>query len=123
MKLLLLGLSGAAGTLCRYGLARAGQHWFASFAIGTLLANLLGCLLFGLIWELSQEHGLLPLEYRLVLLTGFMGAFTTFSTWIFDSRTMLLEGQLLAGLGNLVGQSVAGLLLFGLGIWLARGLA
>jgi CrcB protein len=123
MKLIILALSGAAGTLARYGLAKAGHHWFSSYLLGTLMANLTGCLLFGLIWEMSQQHGLIPTEWRLVLLTGFMGAFTTFSTWIYDSQALLQSGQLWAGVANLVGQSVAGLLLFGVGVGLARTLA
>lgn len=120
MKLLILASAGAAGTLARYGLNRAGHYWFASSLLGTLIANLLGCLLFGLLWELSHEHGVLPTEWRLVLLTGFMGAFTTFSTWIHDSQNLLGSGQLLAGLANILGQSAAGLLLFAAGVALAR---
>jgi CrcB protein len=80
--LTLLALSGAAGTLARYGLAAAVLKWRGpGFPWGTLAVNALGCLLFGYFSTLADERGAISPETRLLLTTGFLGAFTTYSTF------------------------------------------
>lgn len=118
-KLLMLGLAGALGALSRYGLAGLVQRWAGgSFPLGTFVVNILGCFLFGLIWGLL-EHRLGP-QFRLVVLTGFMGAFTTFSTFAFESAGLLQHGQWAWALLNLAGQNVLGLALVIAGLALGR---
>ena len=114
-KLLLLALAGACGTLARYWLS-IGVHLTLGrgFPWGTAVVNLLGCLLFGLIWVLADERQLLSPEVRGLLLVGFMGAFTTFSTFIYESGAFLEEGRFLPALANIVFQTVLGFVaLFG----------
>ena len=90
-------------------------------AWGTLAVNSLGCFLFGLVW-MMWDRGRLHLETRIIVLGGFMGAFTTFSTFAFETGQYLDDGQwLLAGL-NLLAENMLGLIFlflgFGVGRWL-----
>lgn len=108
-KLLLIALAGSAGTLSRYWLSGAVQRLFgADFPFGTWAVNILGCLLFGLVWVLSEERFAFGGETRIIILVGFMGAFTTFSTYVFESQAMMADGQWLSLALNLAGQNVLG---------------
>lgn len=82
MKLLLLvSIGGAVGTFCRYGLALLLHRVLADYPVGTLVVNLLGCLLIGL---LAGLHPRMDQTWFLVLTIGFCGGFTTFSSFIMD---------------------------------------
>ncbi|EFL51934.1 Camphor resistance CrcB protein [Solidesulfovibrio fructosivorans JJ]] len=120
-KLGLIALAGAAGTLARYWISGfvyglAGRQ----FPWGTATANILGCFLFGLIWQLGEGRMLIRTETRAIILTGFMGAFTTFSTFIFESGGLIEDGRYLTALANVGFQTVLGFAaLFG-GLMLGR---
>ena len=93
-KFLLIALGGGLGALARYGLGGLVQRLGRSnFPWGTFAVNMTGCLLFGLLWMLSTKHLSLSGQARLFLLTGFMGAFTTFSTFIFETGQLLSGGE------------------------------
>ena len=120
-KLLLIAAAGSLGTLARYGLSGLVQRLLGSdFPWGTLVVNMVGCFVIGLLWTLSE--GRLPLsgQSRAILFIGFMGAFTTFSSFALESAELLRTGQVLWGLGNIVGQCVVGLALFFVGVLVAR---
>jgi CrcB protein len=120
-KILYLSLGGAAGTLSRYWLSGVAQRIAGvSFPFGTFAVNMLGCLLFGAVWGFFENRILLGSELRLLVLTGFMGAFTTFSTYMFETAELVKFGQMAMGLLNIVGQSVVGLILVFAGIMLGR---
>jgi CrcB protein len=120
-KILLLSLAGALGTLARYWLSGAVQKAFGfDFPWGTWAVNVFGCLLFGIVWVFSEERFLLSGQSRLIILVGFMGAFTTFSTYIFESSQLALDGQWLSVAVNLLGQNVAGFAGLFLGILIGR---
>ncbi len=120
-KLLLLAGAGALGTLTRFGIARGIQLWLGSlFPWGTFIVNVSGCFLFGLVYILGEERQILSAEARLILLTGFMGAYTTFSTYIFESAGMLRDAQWLPLAGYLIGQLILGLAGLYLGMAAAR---
>lgn len=109
-KILILALSVAAGTLCRYGLAGLVQRLSGSdFPLGTFAVNMAGCLAFGLVWGLLENRAGFSGEWRLAALTGFMGAFTTFSTYMFETAALLRLGQTVLALANVAGQSLLGL--------------
>lgn len=120
-KLIWLGLAGGAGALSRYGLAGL-VHRVAggAFPAGTFVVNMAGCLLFGLVWGVLEDRAALPPQVRVVVLTGFMGAFTTFSTYVFESASLLRDGQWAYALVNMAGQNLAGLALLFAGLALAR---
>ena len=108
-KLGLIALAGAAGTLARYWLSGLVYDILGrEFPWGTAAVNILGCFLFGLVWEAGAERMLLRTEARAVLLTGFMGAFTTFSTFIFESGGLIEDGRYLPALANVGFQTVVG---------------
>lgn len=121
LRLALIGLAGGAGALARYGLAgwvqRAGGD---AFPWGTLTVNMLGCFLFGLVWALGGEGRPLSSDARLILLSGFMGALTTFSTFASDTNVLIGVGRWPAAALNVGGQVLAGLLLLSLGLLLGK---
>ena len=119
-KFLLIGAGGALGALCRYGLSGFVHRFLpADYPFGTTAVNVLGCFLFGLVWVLADERVLIRAEGRIFLLVGFMGAFTTFSTYIFETGQLVRDLQwLYAGL-NLTCQIVLGFL--GLALGMAAG--
>jgi len=121
--LALLALAGACGTLARYGLQGLAQSLrLGSFPWGTLAVNSLGCFAFGVVWALGGERAALSSEARVTLLVGFMGAFTTWSSYVFETSQMLRDAQWLAAAGNALGQHAAGFVLFFLGLALGRAL-
>lgn len=120
-KLLILALGGAAGTIARYGLSGLASRWLgAQFPWGTFAVNAAGCLLFGIIAAMAQGRLALSTEAKLLLLTGFLGAFTTFSTFAFESGQMMRDGQWLGAAGNIIGQNAAGVVLVLLGMKLGQ---
>ena len=88
--------------------------------MGRFIVNAIGCFLFGVIWSLAEERLLLDAGSRAVILTGFMGAFTTFSTFIFETGELIRADQWLLAIGNLGGQMVVGLVFLFIGIGVGR---
>ena len=87
-KLLLIGLGGAAGSMLRY----LCQRWFNfEFPYGTLLVNIVGCLIIGLLAGLFIRDT--DESRRLLLLTGFCGGFTTFSAFTHEGIVMMLDNR------------------------------
>lgn len=120
-KILLLCLAGGLGSLSRYTLAGVIQRLLgAGFPLGTFVVNILGCFLFGLVWGAFEDRLALPPESRTIILTGFMGAFTTFSTFIFESVNLLATSQFFYAIANLTGQIIIGIILLWLGLYLGR---
>lgn len=120
-KIILLAVGGACGTLGRYGMSGLAHRLFGeSFPFGTFFVNILGCFLFGLIVGFFEIRGAPGPEARLLLLTGFMGAFTTFSTFIYESSAMIRLSEWLPLAANLAGQITVGLILMFLGMAVAR---
>jgi fluoride exporter len=101
-ELLFLALAGALGTLSRHGVTELSKHWFGEdFAWGTLAVNVLGCLLIGLIMQLAFGAEILPRALRLPLTIGFLGAFTTMSTFGYQTVRYLEEGAWLTAGANI----------------------
>ena len=116
-----LALAGAAGTLCRYGLSSLVMKAAGGrFPWATLAVNVVGCFLFGLVWSLAAEKTLLGDQTRLIVLAGFTGAFTTFSTFAFETSAMVQSGQWMLALVYVVLQNVLGLLCVFAGFYAAR---
>lgn len=94
MRIILLIVFGAAGTLARYGLQGLVQERTGlGFPYGTLVVNIIGCLLLGGIAEYALTHLSVPPEWRIGMTTGFLGAFTTFSTFTWETARLIQEGE------------------------------
>lgn len=117
----LLAVVGAIGTLARWGLSGLVQRWTESgFPWGTLAVNLIGCFLFGVIWALAEERMIISGQTRVILLSGFMGAFTTFSSYAFETSALMGDGEWLLAFANVAANNVIGIPLVFLGLALGR---
>ncbi len=116
-KLLFIAVAGGFGSLARYGLAGIAQRLFGGdFPAGTLTVNLAGCLAAGYLWALAETRLQLGGDMRAFVFIGFMGAFTTFSTYILETSELLRNGQFLMAGTNLAAHTVAGIVLFAAGL-------
>ncbi len=120
-RLALLAAAGAAGSLARYGLTGLVQRLVPSgFPWGTFAVNALGCLLFGFVWALADERVIISGATRMILLVGFMGAFTTFSTFAFETGQLLDDSEWLLAAGNLLLHNLVGVALVIVGIAIGK---
>ncbi len=120
-KFICLITAGAIGTLARYGIASAIYlRMGRDFPYGTLLVNLIGCFLAGFFDAFLNEKFALSPTLRLFLLTGFCGAFTTFSALILDSSNLARDGEFFKALLNVVISCVIGFIIFRLGGMLGK---
>jgi CrcB protein len=120
-RILIIFGSGGAGCVARYLIAIAlGPR---GFPFATLIVNLVGSFLIAFILELAVTRGDFPTNLKLALTTGFMGGFTTYSSFNFETTKLVLDGHPARGLINvgvtLIGAIAAGLL----GLWVARRIA
>lgn len=91
LAVLLVGLGGFLGSARRHIVSNAASKIFGTrFPLGTLTVNAIGCFLMGFFMELAMEYQLIPSEIRLFLTTGFIGGFTTFSTFGYETVSMAL---------------------------------
>lgn len=121
LRLLILGTAGAAGTIARYLLGGwAHQLFGAAFPYGTLVVNISGCLIAGFLGTLSEERFLISPQIRTSLLIGFLGAFTTFSSFAYETWALFREGELLMAGLNVVVSFAACFVGLIAGVFLAR---
>jgi len=120
-KLLLIGWAGFIGTLSRYWLSgEVAKRYGETFPLGTLVVNLLGCFLVGLLFYLLQERFLVNQTVRTVVLTGLLGGFTTFSSFGLQTFTLMQDGELGLAALNVIVANVLGLFLVWAGYTLAK---
>ena len=121
MKILLIGLAGLVGTLLRYWLSGVvARRYGETFPTGTLLVNVVGCFLAGLLFYLMQERFLVNQTLRTIIMIGFLGGFTTFSSYGLQTFTLLRDGEFAyAGL-NMVVSNAVGLLMVWAGYTVAK---
>ncbi len=121
MQLLFITIAGGLGTAARYGLSTWVRSWSGEgFPWGTLVVNVIGCFLFGILLTAVRDKGLVSGQTAAIWMVGFLGAFTTFSTLAFETGDFLRSGALLPAAMNLLANVVLGLGLFFAGIWTAR---
>jgi len=121
LRLLLIAVFGAVGTLARYGLqglvqVRAGS----TFPWGTLLINLTGCFFLGLIGQMMLNRMMVSSEWRLAIAVGFFGGYTTFSSFGWEAAKMLESGEWLRAMTYVAASMLLGLLLSVVGIRLGN---
>lgn len=123
-QLLLIGAGGFFGAIARFGLSGFAQRLFASgerlFPLGTLAVNVIGCFALGFLNQVLEERFLVRPEVRIALTVGFLGAFTTFSTYGFETFAMLNDGNWRGALLNFTLQNGVGLLAVFVGYRLAE---
>lgn len=94
--LIYIAIGGAIGSVARYLLSKTiQQHWVGAFPWGTMAVNLLGCLLIGILYGLFEKHNILSADMRLLLMVGICGGFTTFSTFMNESLSLMRGGEML----------------------------
>jgi fluoride exporter len=125
MKVLAMMIAGGFGTLARYGLGLAFKNWFgasssSSFPMATLVINVLGSFVLSWITFMALQNRVSE-DWRLILGTGFCGAFTTFSTFELETHAFFVKGANLEGMIYVLGNLVLGFLAVLLGIFVARG--
>lgn len=121
MKILWLSIAGVAGTLARYFLGGFVQRTYGGvFPWGTFAVNMAGCFLFGFVWTLAEERLIISGQARLIILVGFMGAFTTFSSFMFESGALMRDSQFIAAFANIISQNVCGLIFLFIGFFAGR---
>jgi len=121
VRLLLIAVFGAIGTLARYGLGGVVQiKMGGTFPYGTLLINLTGCFFLGLIGQLTLNRMIISPEWRMAIAVGFFGGYTTFSSFGWETAKMLETGEWLRATTYVTASVVLGLLLSVAGIRLAN---
>jgi len=121
LRLTLIAVFGAIGTLARYGLQGLIQVRAATtFPYGTLLVNLSGCFLLGLIGQFTLNRVVISPDWRIAIAVGFFGGYTTFSSFGWETAKMLEEGDWLHATAYVTASVAAGLLLSVAGIKLAN---
>ncbi len=118
---LLIAVAGALGTVSRYALSGAAYSlWGGAFPYGTLLVNVSGCFLFGFFMHLGLVTDIFTAQERLFLTTGFLGAFTTFSTFGYETFRYMEDGVWLPALLNIAANVIIGLAAVWAGLVVAR---
>ena len=121
MRIFLIAVFGAVGTLARYSLQGFVQIRVGStFPYGTLLINLTGCFFLGLIGQFTLNRLVIPPDWRVAIAVGFFGGYTTFSSFGWETAKMLEDGEWLRAAAYVTASVFTGLLLSVAGIHLAN---
>lgn len=124
MTYLAIAVGGAVGALSRYGMMNLTAHILGNrLPWGTLLVNISGSLLIGVLYVLISEKMLLSSDARALLIVGFLGAFTTFSAFSLDTVLLIQQGWLLQAVAYMLASVMICVLATWLGMVLARLLA
>jgi len=122
-KVLLLGAAGFVGTLARYFLQGLVQtNAGSAFPFGTLVVNVFGCFVLGLLNGLFTDRFLIDPQLRICFTIGFCGAFTTYSTLVFETVQLANGRELFLAATNVVVSLALGFIFLWLGIVTARTL-
>jgi CrcB protein len=121
MNVLVIGIGGFVGAVARYGIAVwIGQRWGRSFPLGTFVINVSGSFLIGLLMTLMAERFTENPQWRLLLVVGFLGAYTTFSTFEYETGALLKDGEWLFSGLNVVLSVIVGFAALKLGEVMAK---
>ena len=112
----MVGLGGFVGAIARYGIS----GWIhrltgPAFPYGTLAVNVAGCFLIGIFMTMVEVRQVFSPNLRLILMTGFLGSLTTFSTFGYETVALFRDGELGLGLGNMAANMLLGLFFVYLG--------
>ncbi|MFZ5809802.1 MAG: fluoride efflux transporter CrcB [Chloroflexota bacterium] len=120
-KFILISIGAVLGANARYWVGGwAAEHLGSEFPYGTLIINLIGSFLLGFFITTFTNRYMVNPYWRLFIAIGFLGSYTTFSTYTYESVNLLIQGQLWLGIVNLFGGSFLGAIAVILGILLGR---
>jgi CrcB protein len=120
-NVVVVGLGGFLGAIARYGVGLAVARWWASeFPLGTFVINVTGSFVLGFFSTLATERLALDPAWRLLVATGFVGAYTTFSTFEYETHRLVEVGGVFLAAVNVLASVVVGFLAMRLGVLLGR---
>lgn len=123
MNYLIIGAGGFVGAITRYILAVwIGERWGRSFPLGTFIINVTGSFLIGLLMTLMAERFTENPQWRLLLVVGFLGAYTTFSSFEYETGALLKDGEWLFASINVIGSVIVGFIALKLGEIIAKSI-
>jgi CrcB protein len=121
LRYLMVGVGGFAGAVSRYAVALwIGQRWGRSFPLGTFVINVCGSFLIGLLMYLLTEKLIVNPQWRLLLIVGFLGAYTTFSTFQYETGELIRDSEWILASLNVGGSVIAGFIAMKAGEILAK---
>lgn len=120
-RFLIVALGGALGAMSRYGVALVvAAFWKRDFPLATLLINVTGSFVLGFLATFAAEKSAIDPLWRLLITTGFLGAYTTFSTFEYETQRLAESGAVWWGALNVIMSVAAGFAAVQLGVFLAR---
>lgn len=122
LDVLVVMLAGACGAFSRWSATVALTRWFPNSPHPTMIVNLIGCFLFGVLFAALNRYIEGSSTIKLLFLTGFLGAFTTFSTFIFDSVHLIEQQRYWAAASNILVQNLAGMATLAIGLCIGHRL-
>lgn len=123
MNYLIVGIGGFLGAISRYGIALwIGQKWGRSFPLGTFVINVSGSFFIGLLMYLFTERFMVNPQWRLLLVVGFLGAYTTFSTFEYETGMLVKDGEWLIASMNVIFSVFAGFVALKIGELIAKSI-
>ena len=122
-NIFIIGIGGFLGAISRYGMAIwIGQRWGRSFPLGTFVINVSGSFFIGLLMTLFAERFMVNPQWRLLLIVGFLGAYTTFSTFEYETGALIKDGEWLVAMLNVTASVIAGFIALKLGEVIAKSI-
>lgn len=123
MQILTVALGGAMGAVSRFLVGNIVSKILGSaWPYGTFVINIVGCFCMGVLMTIISERQLLPAAWRLFLCVGFLGGFTTFSSFGYEAVSLMNQGKLLEALGYVGGSVLLGLAAAAIGVHIGRAL-
>lgn len=123
MTYLVIGAGGFLGAIARYMVSVwISQRWGRGFPLGTFLINVSGSFLIGLLMTLMSDRFTENPQWRTFLVIGFLGAYTTFSTFEYETGALVRDGEWLYASLNVIGSVLAGFIALKLGDAIAKGI-
>lgn len=120
-SILLVGLGGAIGSILRYLSAiLVSKYWNQAFPLATFIINMVGCLLIGLLIAFIEKQPGVSDNFRLLMVTGFCGGYTTYSAFAYENTLLIGSSQSLIAFAYIAASVLVGILFVWVGMYLGR---